>query len=162
MTDMETNMTVCRPSSIHSLCPLECHQGLCKIVNGHPKCKCPIDFEGEFCERYRCSGYCLNHGVCYVDAQRTTYHENINPPLNCKCSPAWTGDRCDVPVVKCRDPCYNGECTSFHGIETCVCALGFTGRFCEMCEELHCENGGVCRKDDAGNLNTFNNNYIFF
>lgn len=151
--DVETATPVCQPSKgTQGLCPLECNQGLCKIINDQPKCKCPIDFEGEFCEHYRCSGYCKNHGVCYVDGQHATYSESSKPPLKCDCSTSWTGDRCEIAATTCHEPCYNGKCTvSRNGMENCVCALGFTGRYCGDCEELHCENEGICRKDNAGN-----------
>lgn len=130
-------------------CPLKCNQGICKLVNGQPKCKCTIDFDGEFCEHYRCSGFCKNRGVCYIDASKVKmYNENLRPPLKCACPPAWTGDHCETPIANCTTPCYNGVCSGKFG--DCVCEAGFTGSECRDCADLHCENGGICRKDQLG------------
>lgn len=150
----DTGALECRaPSDDRGACSLICNQGLCKIINGQPKCKCPIDYEGDFCEHYRCSGYCKNRGVCYVDvAQKQMYSENSKPPLKCKCSASWTGDRCDIPVATCREQCHNGAtCTKkSNGVESCICPSGFFGPNCEHCNELKCENQGICRKDETG------------
>lgn len=50
-------------------CDLFCHQGRCQITPLGPKCICNQFYEGEFCERYRCSQYCKNGGQYYVTAQ---------------------------------------------------------------------------------------------
>ena len=57
----------CQPLDGDSACPLDCHSGKCVIRNGSPVCECPILYEGDLCERYRCSGYCRNKGFCYSD-----------------------------------------------------------------------------------------------
>lgn len=152
ITEKDTGKLLCRPQNTTQACPLQCNQGLCKMVNNQPKCKCTIDFEGEFCEHYRCSGFCKNRGVCYVDASHAkSYNENIKLPLKCHCPPSWTGDHCEMPVINCTAPCYNGVCTVKFGAETCICKTGFTGQHCEHCNELQCENQGVCQKDQLGN-----------
>lgn len=145
--------TFCRPKNKTQACPLQCNnQGLCKMVHNQPKCKCTIDYEGEFCEHYRCSGFCKNRGVCYVDAsQSKSYNENIKLPLKCHCPPTWTGEHCEMPVINCTAPCYNGICTVKFGTEVCTCNTGFTGPHCEHCDELQCENQGICEKDSIGN-----------
>lgn len=151
-TDRQTGKTLCRLRSAGQICPLQCNQGLCKIVNGQPKCKCTIDYDGDFCEHYRCSNYCKNRGVCYVDATRyKANNDSAKPPLKCKCSSAWTGDRCETPVANCTSPCYNGVCTIKYGVESCICRTGFTGSECKHCDDLECENDGVCRRDQLGN-----------
>lgn len=144
---------MCRTQGIiPQTCPLYCNQGLCKIVNGVPKCKCTIDYDGDFCQHYRCSGHCKNHGVCYIDAAKVkSYNENVKPPLKCKCAAAWTGEHCELPVVNCTSPCHNGVCTiAKQGQEMCTCTSGFTGPECQHCDELQCKNAGICRKDKNG------------
>lgn len=156
--DHNNDSLVCQPHNPNQgSCPLGCNQGLCKIIDNQPKCKCPIDYDGEFCEHYRCSSHCKNRGVCYVDASKLqTYSESSKPPLKCKCHSSWTGDRCDIPAATCIEQCHNGAtCTSRNGVENCICASGFTGRNCEHCDELECENQGICRKDDSGKKNGF-------
>lgn len=152
VTDHESGKSVCHQKSTSQMCPLQCNQGLCKMVNGEPKCKCTIDFEGEFCELYRCSNYCKNRGVCYVDAAHfKAANDSSKPPLICKCPSSWMGDRCEVPVANCSSPCYNGVCTVKFGEEICICSAGFKGSTCQHCDELQCENDGICRKDHLGN-----------
>lgn len=121
------------------------------MVNDQPECECPKDSEGEFCEHYRCSNYCKNRGTCYVDAHFNAANDSIKPPLLCKCPLAWTGDRCEVPVANCSSPCYNGVCTVKFGTEMCICLAGFKGSKCQHCDELQCENDGICRKDQLDN-----------
>lgn len=50
-------------------CDLKCKQGHCMIENGMPKCICNPLYEGVLCEEYRCSGYCLNKGMCFQDLE---------------------------------------------------------------------------------------------
>lgn len=150
--EQDDGSSICQPpqTSVNQTCRLICNQGLCKFVNGQPKCKCPNDYDGEFCEHYRCSGYCKNRGVCYVDASKVkVYSDNSKPPLKCRCPQSWTGDRCETPVANCTSPCYNGVCTGKFG--NCICNSGFTGPECRDCDELHCENNGICRKNELGN-----------
>ena len=53
---------LCQPAS----CALDCNMGKCVMdETGKPSCKCQALYEGERCERYRCSGYCRNKGSCY-------------------------------------------------------------------------------------------------
>lgn len=61
-TAVGSNVT-CQPP----VCGLDCNMGKC-ILNekGVATCKCPSLYEGERCERYRCSGYCQNKGACYA------------------------------------------------------------------------------------------------
>lgn len=152
MINTETGLSVCRSNGNTQICPLHCNQGLCKIINGQPKCKCTIDYDGDFCEHYRCSNFCKNHGVCYVDASHIKmYNDSVKPPLKCNCPPNWTGEHCEIPTVNCTSPCYNGVCSVKYGVESCVCAAGFTGDECQHCDDLQCENGGICRKNDLGN-----------
>ena len=74
-----------------AVCDLNCKQGECKLGLSGPYCKfsflsahencfglyykcqcwlpgqCAPMYEGPRCEKYRCSGFCLNKGLCYQD-----------------------------------------------------------------------------------------------
>lgn len=138
--------TECEPNN-NSSCPLLCNQGHCVKTHGQPECQCPPDFEGVYCEKYRCSGYCKNRGTCFIDGTRRPA-DNYKPTLRCLCPAPWTGERCETPIVTCHEPCQNGgTCAE---ADSCVCTAGYRGQHCEQCEDLQCENGGVCRKDKQG------------
>lgn len=114
------------------------------------RCVCPPDFDGEFCEHYRCSGYCKNRGTCRVQGAsgKPVFDPRaVQPPLHCSCQPQWTGERCDVPMSYCRERCHNGAtCTVRNNtVVQCQCAAGYTGPNCQNCLDLECQNGGVCK-----------------
>lgn len=137
--------TTCVPkSSVAKLCELNCNRGTCKLVENQPKCYCPKEFDGEFCEHYRCSGYCKNKGICHIDVLNV---DNVDalPPLVCRCQSQWTGERCDIPVSLCHDICHNGA-TCLAGHSKCICPIGFNGDNCQNCDDLICENNAICRK----------------
>lgn len=76
-TVMEGTDVTCQPP----VCGLDCNWGTCVIDDrGNVGCKCPPLYEGERCERYRCSGYCRNKGVCYPDLLGTTLYLMFNRP----------------------------------------------------------------------------------
>lgn len=131
-------------------CQLRCNQGACEIENGKPRCVCPVDFDGEFCDHYRCSGYCKNHGTCYVNASDYKVGSSVKPPLKCDCPKNWEGDRCDISASSCRLLCHNGAKCASNGTETCICPRGYSGKNCQNCDDLSCENDGVCQKDANG------------
>jgi integrin beta 2 len=63
-TTMVGTDVTCQPP----VCGLDCNSGKCVVDDrGMASCKCPSLYEGDRCERYRCSGYCRNKGVCYPD-----------------------------------------------------------------------------------------------
>lgn len=142
------NRTECRASD-SIVCSLFCNQGRCHVVNEQPKCHCPPDFEGTYCETYRCNGYCKNRGTCYVDRSFKLTGE-MRAPLKCYCPDHWTGARCETPIAECGEPCQNGGTCA--NADTCVCLAGYRGEHCEQCDDLQCENDGVCRKDKLGRL----------
>lgn len=146
-------MTCKLPAAGPDFCDLKCNQGICKFIDGQPKCKCPLEYDGKYCEHFRCSGYCKNRGECYVDPSVNKNH--TKGVLQCKCHPPWTGDRCDIPVSMCERVCHNGaKCTATttpDEIGDCICQRNFTGRYCQNCEDLECENHGICKKDGDGN-----------
>ncbi|CAH2009923.1 unnamed protein product [Acanthoscelides obtectus] len=140
------NLTCKVTNSRTPSCPLNCHKGTCKIIEGYgPSCVCPPSFAGQYCELYRCSQYCKNHGMCIVNTKAATRGTEV-VPLRCMCPPQWTGERCETPVDLCQNRCHNsGECTnSSSGVPMCKCKPGFTGSRCQNCLNLSCENGGVC------------------
>lgn len=107
-----------------------------------------MGYTGKHCETYRCSTWCKNKGSCSVDVSSPKkLIEGELPPLKCQCSRQWTGDRCEIPVSMCRKNCHNGATCTFIDNETrCHCAPGYHGLRCEHCDDMVCQNGGVCRK----------------
>lgn len=57
----------CRAPDPASLCQLDCNAGRCVLdePSGLAVCQCPPLFDGDRCQRSRCSGYCRNKGACY-------------------------------------------------------------------------------------------------
>nr|XP_008195317.2 PREDICTED: LOW QUALITY PROTEIN: prolow-density lipoprotein receptor-related protein 1 [Tribolium castaneum] len=146
---VKDNLTCKAVASRTPNCPLNCNSGTCKIVQGqNPKCFCPAQYTGPRCEHFRCSQYCKNKGMCYVDLAAPQSPDSL-PPLRCNCAPQWTGERCETPVNLCDGRCYNGgTCfTPKPEMPVCNCPSGFTGSRCQNCAQLVCQNGGVCVKD---------------
>lgn len=145
--------------SLPSLCELKCNHGTCKFINNEPKCICPKDYDGDYCEHYRCSGYCKNKGICSIDTlAQDQQNDDVTgtgslAPLKCRCQPQWTGDRCEIPILRCKVFCHNGAtCSITHNnIEICICPTGYNGNHCQNCNNLECEHDGVCKKNESGN-----------
>lgn len=137
-------------AEIPNYCPLLCNLGTCQLVNHVPKCICQPQFEGELCEHYRCSGYCLNYGLCTVAPQLPGLQEP--PPLKCTCPPTWSGARCETSVSDCQSRCHNGGSCLVSETEgmKCSCPEMYKGDQCEHCLNLTCENGGICRETLTG------------
>ncbi|XP_023030772.1 low-density lipoprotein receptor-related protein 1 [Drosophila willistoni] len=137
-------------AEIPDYCPLQCNIGVCQIVNDVPKCICQAQFEGEFCEHYRCSGHCLNYGLCTVAPQLPGSQDP--PPLKCTCTPGWSGARCETSMPVCQSRCHNGGSCLISETEgmKCSCPEMFLGEQCEHCLNLSCENGGICRETLRG------------
>lgn len=136
-------------SDVPDYCPLKCNLGTCKVVDHVPRCVCQPQFEGELCEHYRCSGYCLNRGLCTVASNLPISSEK--PPLKCSCPPGWSGARCETSVPECQSRCHNGGSCLINGKDMkCTCPEFFVGEKCEHCVNLTCENRGICRETVTG------------
>lgn len=99
--DDKLGITCKSKSNAPEMCQLKCNRGTCKFVKQKQKCFCPKDYEGEYCEKYRCSGYCRNKGVCYVDTLKSVDEDQLSP-LKCRCLPQWTGDKCEIQASICK------------------------------------------------------------
>ncbi|XP_055918086.1 low-density lipoprotein receptor-related protein 1 isoform X3 [Eupeodes corollae] len=140
----------CKPhTEVPDYCPLKCNLGTCKVIDHVPKCICQPQFEGDLCEHYRCSRYCMNGGLCTVAAFLPSSAEP--PPLKCLCPPGWTGAKCETSVPECQSRCHNGgSCLITEEGMKCTCPDMFVGEKCEHCANLTCENRGICRETVMG------------
>lgn len=84
-----------------------------------------------------CPLECLNGGQCFFNARKQA---------KCRCSPSYSGERCEKD--QCKDYCKNGgNCApSRTGLPTCRCSTGFTGPTCEqqVCTPNYCQNNATC------------------
>ena len=113
---------------------VECHQnGKCEMSKGVPKCNCDPFYTGEFCQKYVCSGYCMNGGMCFIPGTNWNNRSGIfigtSPPMSSKLRPIFEKEL------------------------RCICPDGFEGRQCEIdrtgCNTLKCMNGGTCYTIDS-------------
>lgn len=68
----------------------------------------------------------------------------VNGKSLCKCTPGYTGERCDISV--CQNYCFQGDCSvSAEGQPQCRCNAGYSGERCEVnaCHG-YCLNNGLC------------------
>uniref|UniRef100_A0A158QF61 Notch receptor 3 n=1 Tax=Hymenolepis diminuta TaxID=6216 RepID=A0A158QF61_HYMDI len=126
--------------------------GKCINTPGSFVCRCPVGFEGRFCEARSnpCDNtygpVCVNGGTC----------STVNGKAICRCPIGFSGSRCEVEDNECaRKPCLNGGiCVPFFGSYTCRCPADFSGRNCERslafspCSNQTCQNGGYCKGDN--------------
>lgn len=145
-------LQTCRATIITTpTCNLQCNTGVCKIVFGQgPRCICPPQYSGAQCEIFRCSVFCKNKGLCYVDLL-SSKTPDAQPPLRCNCQPQFTGERCEIPVNMCDGRCFNGgTCYGTRpGEPQCNCQPGFHGSRCQDCSKFECKNGGVCFRNET-------------
>ncbi|KAF1746962.1 hypothetical protein GCK72_023420 [Caenorhabditis remanei] len=94
-----------------------------------------------------CATYtCQNNGTCVAE----------NNEVQCKCSPGFHGDHCEIEEDLCKENfCQNGaECENLTGGYNCVCLKGFSGKYCEVqdkkqCTSDYCQNNGQCVSDGS-------------
>lgn len=78
-TVSESGVVTCQNPDPGTRCNLFCNSGKCVVDSkGSPTCKCPALYEGERCEKYRCSGYCRNKGICYPNNSGQFQHGTIH------------------------------------------------------------------------------------
>ena len=105
---------------------IDCHQnGHCVMSKGVPKCNCDPFYTGSFCQKYVCSGYCLNGGMCFIPGTNWNNRSAIFVSSNYQIRPIFEREL------------------------QCICPNGFEGRQCEIdstegCNKLTCHNGGTC------------------
>jgi low-density lipoprotein receptor-related protein 1 (alpha-2-macroglobulin receptor) len=90
-----------------SLCYKKCaNGGECKFLADKMVCGCTAKFEGEFCQNYICSGYCLNRGVCVLPDEKIYKTEVPDFVLKdkriCICPKDWEGLRCENLKTNCN------------------------------------------------------------
>jgi len=84
------------------------------------KCVCKGLWTGDACEKKKCPGDCMNHGVC--------------DDGKCLCNEGWRGTMCSVKL--CPNSCSeHGQCVN----GTCICDAGYTGEDCAILNQ--CQNG---------------------
>nr|XP_024214483.1 protein crumbs [Halyomorpha halys] len=146
----------CLPGWGGSLCDVdidECQSNPC-LNNGSCidrlaqfLCICPPEFVGETCDQIKqvtCeSEPCYNNAEC-KDAFNSVTKENFT----CICQEGFLGPYCNSAFCEVT-PCQNdGSCISNSMKPVCDCALGFTGRLCEIniddCASNPCSHKGKC------------------
>ena len=162
---------------------IDCHQnGHCVMSRGVPKCNCDPFYTGEFCQKYVCSGYCLNGGMCFIPgtnwnnrsgifiSSSTSLSPKLRPvfeqELRCICPDGYEGRQCEIDRTGCNTlTCQNGgSCVTRGGPNTasCVCREGYTGTKCEQCEgaDAPCLHGRcVFQRDVLGSSSNQMTNY---
>lgn len=118
-------------------------------------CRCPADFDGEFCEIDNTGGGnicdpnpCLNGGTC---------NDLGGGTFSCSCPAGTTGANCETILDPCApNPCLNGGICDVQGINDfiCRCDPGFAGELCELeddpCDPNPCQNDGICINEEEG------------
>ncbi|CAL9688240.1 unnamed protein product [Knipowitschia caucasica] len=142
------------------------HGGTCQIADsGDATCVCAHGYHGDRCQLragpcHQLRSPCLNGGQC--DDQ-----SGFLDTFTCRCLAGFSGRRCEQDVDDCAlspcangangananvalcSPCANGAlCVDGVSQFTCVCAAGFSGRFCSVnideCASRPCANRGRC------------------
>lgn len=127
-------------------------------------CECTPLYTGKQCEKFRCTGYCKNHGLCYVDMSNVSsvysvpesYIGEDHIQIRCMCPFGFEGDKCENRIESCKDHtkyCLNNGTCIFNGDHNtpsirCNCQPGFFGEQCEICSNLFCKNDGHCLRNN--------------
>ena len=132
---------------------IDCHQnGHCRVSSsdGVARCKCDPFYTGRYCEKYLCSGYCLNGGMCFPVATNKNNHSGVykgstanhkpifEPLLKCVCPDGFEGQRCEKDRSSCKTlTCVNGgTCiVDRNHNPACLCRKGYEGKTCEKCAD---------------------------
>ena len=134
-----------------------CHAGNCTMRSGYPKCVCDSDYTGKYCETFICSQYCENDAKCLP-----VHEEGVAKVrrVACICQKGFSGDRCQVNVMDCKDYCQNNATCTVNpdsGKPECKCEPPFTGERCDRCQDIYCPQGmcslspsngsAICKED---------------
>ncbi|XP_065835763.1 signal peptide, CUB and EGF-like domain-containing protein 1 [Oscarella lobularis] len=121
----------------------------CINSDGGFRCECRLGYDlynnGKSCAK-KCPNGCSSHGFCN---QKKAPSGSAPPEYECKCSPKWKGDKCDIAI--CSPECLNGQCVS---PDQCFCNLGWVGT---SCETAICSRGcmhGSCDKPETCTCNS--------
>jgi len=120
-----------------------CHDGVNSRV-----CVCLAGFTGPNCETNidECRSQPCTNGYTCVDGINSFVCTNSDSALQSECA---------------SSPCQNGgSCVTVTGLGPCVCAVGWTGRYCSTstanCQSSPCLNGGTCVDGAHGRTCTCN------
>ena len=148
---------------------INCHQnGKCQMSKGVPKCNCDPFYTGEFCQKYVCSGYCMNGGMCFIPGtnwnNRSAIFIGASPPmssqlrpifekeLRCICPDGFEGRQCEFDRTGCNMlKCLNGgTCDTVDGSPMCRCTEHYEGETCSQCvgADAPCLNGRCILQSD--------------
>ncbi|XP_022919866.2 protein crumbs isoform X1 [Onthophagus taurus] len=127
----------CKPHCTVNICK---NGGTCWTTSTSVNCSCPINFEGDYCEKRieDCTTTpCLNRGKC---------NHSVFGGYICECPEFWMGRFCEQQYVYCENNnCKNnGTCKMYSSTREsfCDCQSGFKGTFCEEydedCNEPNC------------------------
>ena len=135
--------------------------GICRLEDDGPVCECPDGYAGRFCETCA-EGYLRNElgecdsNLCHpnpCDEPERASCSVVDGAAVCGCSPGFHEEMgvC-VPDETCSPTTCGGrgECLDSEDGPSCVCEVGFGGRFCGSCDDeggFHDDGMGGCTTD---------------